>query len=876
MRFRGNRGIIIHIFDREMYAAGRTTHFTSPRAPRIALILQAFIVFWDMTSLSFQALIQEAVAHHRQGALGPAEAIYLQILQVDPLNIAALQLLGALRAQQGRHREAIDLLKSALELDPTNIGALINQSAALRSAGRLEEALEHCSRALALQPALVEAWFNRGAMLAELKRPAEALDCFDRTLQLHPGHVQALRARGLALLDLDRAGEALTCFDSVLLAQPGNPTVLASRGVALARLQQFQAALRCYDQALVGMPQDAGLHFNRAVALVELARFPEALESYDRTLALQPEFGEAWYRRGALQVALGRHQAALDSMERALAIQPRFAAALIVRAWLHWQGGRLAEALASYDRALEIQKSDIAWNGRGAVLRMFRRIDEALASFDEAIALNPQNALALSNRADLLWRDKHLLEPATADLERVIAADPDHPYALGELLHLRMYGADWREFPQTLAQIEAGLREGRKVIRPFVYQAIAEKPSQALRCSSLYATDQYPAQRRQPHAPNTRDKNRIGYRSGEFGEQATAHLMAGLYECHDRERFEVVAIDNGKSDDSAMRNRLEKAFDRFVPIAGLPDDAAARKIRAEEIDILVNLNGYFGAHRMGVFARRPAPIQVNYLGFPGTLGAPYMDYIIADRVVIPEQDRSFYTEKVVYLPGCYQVNDSRRAIGAARVARTNHGLPENGFVFCNFNQSYKLLPAMFAAWMRILKATPGSVLWLLDSQAPFPQNLRQAAEQHGVQGERLVFAPFQPLAQHLARLQHADLFVDTLPYNAHTTASDSLWSGVPLLTCRGTTFPGRVAASLLQAVGLQELIVENLPDYEARAISLAGDPIAIQALKAKLAADRSQCALFDTDGFRRRIEQAYLRMWQIRQAGGTPEHFSDA
>ena len=829
-----------------------------------------------MTSLSFQALIQEAVAQHRQGALGPAEAIYLQILQVDPLNTPALQLLGALRAQQGRHHEAIELLNTALKLDPQNIGALINQSAALRSVGRLEEALEHCSRALSLQPALVEAWFNRGAMLAELKRPAEALDCFDRALQLHPGHVQALRARGLALLDLGRAGDALACFDGVLRAQPGNASLLASRGVALARLGRFQDALRSYDSALPGLPQDAGLHFNRANALTELARVPEALESYDRALALQPEFGEAWYRRGALQAALGQHPAALNSIERALSIQPRFAPALIQHAWLLWQEGRLAEALASYDRALEIEKSDIAWNGRGAALRLFGRIDEALASFDAAIALNPQNAVALSNRADLLWRDKNLLEPAIADLERVIAADPDHPYALGELLHLRMYGADWRDFPQQVAQIEAGLREGRKVARPFVYQAIAEQPELAQRCSSLYAADQYPAQIAPPHAPRGRDKIRIGYVSGEFGEQATAHLMAGLYECHDRGRFEVVAIDNGKSDNSVMRKRLENAFDHFVPIAGLPDDAAARKIREEEIDILVNLNGYFGAHRMGVFARRPAPIQVNYLGFPATLGAPYIDYIIADRTVLPEEEQPFYAEKVVYLPGCYQVNDSRRAIGAATGSRSDHGLPRNGFVFCNFNQSYKLLPVLFAAWMRILKRAPGSVLWLLDSQAPFPQNLRRAAQQQGVAGERLVFAPFRPLAQHLARLQQADLFLDTLPYNAHTTASDSLWSGVPLLTCRGTTFPGRVAASLLQAAGLQDLIVENLPDYEARAIALAGEPAAIAALKARLAANRSQSPLFDTDGFCRRIEQAYLRMWQIRQAGGAPEHFSVA
>jgi predicted O-linked N-acetylglucosamine transferase (SPINDLY family) len=422
--------------------------------------------------------------------------------------------------------------------------------------------------------------------------------------------------------------------------------------------------------------------------------------------------------------------------------------------------------------------------------------------------------------------------------------------------------------------VDQGVRAGKEVVRPFVYQAISASPADLQACSRIFASHLFPPQEARTIAQHSRDRIRIGYVSAEFREQATAYLMAGLYELHDKSRFEIVAIDNGGGDGSAMRRRLEAAFDRILYINQLSDSDAADRIRAEEIDILVNLNGYFGAPRMGIFARRPAPIQINYLGFPATLGAPYMDYIIADKVVIPEGEQRFYDEQVVWLPHSYQVNDSRRAIATDVPSRAALGLPESGFVFCNFNQSYKLTPNIFACWMRLLKQVDQSVLWLLKARPPFEANLAREAERQGVDPSRLRFAPSLPLDQHLARLKRADLFLDSLPYNAHTTASDALWAGLPLLTCRGTAFPGRVAASLLGSAGLQELVTENLEDYERLALRLASDAGMLAEVKQKLADNRLRCPLFDTDLFRRNLESAYATMWQAWRKGEAPKGFA--
>jgi len=612
-------------------------------------------------------------------------------------------------------------------------------------------------------------------------------------------------------------------------------------GLVMAQQGRLPEAREMIGSALTRNPRDAGALVNYGNVLTMLGHFGEAIASYDRALVIAPD-AQTWNNRGN----------ALQSL------------------------GQRAEALASYERALRLEPGNLqALLRRGVILGELKYSDEALASYDRVLALDPNNAEALNNRGFLWWLSKQNYPRAIADLERTFALAPDLPYLRGLVLHLKMYAADWTSFAEQKTALAEGLRAGRPVARPFMFQAVSERPDELQACARLYARDLFPPATDVPrHDPATRRearKIRLGYLSGEFRDQATAILMAGLYERHDRNRFEVIALDNGSADASALSARLKQAFDQWIDIGDLRDVEAAEKIRAAGIDILVNLNGYFGKLRMGVFAQRPSPLQVNYLGFPGTMGAPYIDYIIADRVVIPQGEEQFYDEQVVTLPGCYQVNDDRGRPIAAQPTRAQAGLPSRGFVFCNFNQSYKLTPEVFASWMQILRRVEGSVLWLLEGPAPYADNIARHARDHGVAPERILFAPDRPTDQHLARLQLADLFLDGLPYNAHTTASDALWAGVPLLTRRGTAFPGRVAASLLYAAGLPELVTESPQAYEDMAARLASDPQAFQQIKSRLTRN---CPLFDTDLLRRNIEAAYVRMWEMLLRGERPRTFS--
>jgi predicted O-linked N-acetylglucosamine transferase (SPINDLY family) len=366
----------------------------------------------------------------------------------------------------------------------------------------------------------------------------------------------------------------------------------------------------------------------------------------------------------------------------------------------------------------------------------------------------------------------------------------------------------------------------------------------------------------------------VAYVSGEFREQATSYLTADLFECNDRTAFSIYGIGTGASDGSPMRERIEKGFDVFADMTSQSDSELAQFVRRAEIDILVNLNGYFGLDRTGVFAMRPAPVQVNYLGYPGTMGAPYMDYIVADPHVIPEDERSHYSEAVCYLPDTYQPNDRKKAVSGRIYSRAECALPETGVIFCCFNNNHKILPQVFDVWMRLLAGVDGSVLWLLEGNAVVRRNLMAEAEKRGISSKRLVFAPMVPLADHLARERLADVFLDTLPHNAHTTASDALWCGVPLVTCLGHTFAARVASSLLSAIGLPELITTSLGDYEALALNLARDPVLLSSLKIKLAGNRDVFPLFDTPRFTRYIEEGYRIMWERAEHGLPPAAFA--
>jgi predicted O-linked N-acetylglucosamine transferase (SPINDLY family) len=571
-----------------------------------------------------------------------------------------------------------------------------------------------------------------------------------------------------------------------------------------------------------------------------LKRHDEAFAAYDKALALKHDLAEAWLGRGDGFTDLKCYD----------------------------------EAFAAYDKALAF-KSDLAeaWFGRGNVFIGLKRYDEAFAAYDKALALRPDLASAWLGRGNIFKELKQHDEAARA-YGKVLELEPKYPFAKGLLLHQKMLTCDWEEVDDLIHRIECDIMSGQLSAEPFGWQGIATSERSLELSASLFNESVFPANVKQVRklSSNNKRKIRIGYLSGEFREQATSHLLVGVLENHDHCQFEIFAFDNGWDDGSDIRQRINNSVHNIIDISRLSDPSAVAVICDNQIDILVNLNGYFGSHRTGVFAQRPAPIQVSYLGFPGTLGASYMDYIVADHCVIPENYKLFYKEKVAYLPNCYQANDKKKIIGSYVFSRQECGLPDKGFVFCCFNNNYKIVPEIFDRWMRILLKVDDSVLWLYEDNQSSATNLRKEAATRGVNPERLVFARLMPLQNHLARHRLADLFLDTLPYNAHTTASDALWAGLPVLTQIGETFAGRVAASLLTAIELPELIATTSEIYEGMAVDLATHPEKLMVLKHKLAENRLTTTLFNTELFTKHIEAAYTAMYERYMMGVPPDH----
>jgi protein O-GlcNAc transferase len=715
------------------------------------------------------------------------------------------------------------------------------EALALHRAGRLAEAEQLYLKSLAADTDFYPALHQMGLIRLRQGRAAEALGYIERALTLRPGTPETLSNYGIALSGVGRYTEALAALETVVRLNPDDSRALSDRGALLSKLDRNEEALADFERAVALDPTNVDACNNRGLALVALDRPEEALKSYERVLQLRPDYLEARNCRGLALKAMGRTADALEEFDRVLRERPDHVGALVNRA---------------------------------SVLRALGEVDQALKSYDRALLIQPNMTEALASRANCLWTRKGDVAGALIDLERLVAISPGYPYARGDLLHLRMLVGDWRDLPRQRAALDEGVRAGRRVVQPYVYQGLSSSPADLLAAARIYAQDRYPplpavrGQRRR----RREGRIRLGYLCGEFRAQATMYLAAGLFEHHDRARFEVFGFDSSREDGSATRRRVIDAFDRFVPIQALSDREAAQLVADQEIDILVNLNGYFGALRMGVFARRPALLQVNYLGFPGSLGADYIDYILADADVIPAGEERFYSEKVVRLPGCYQINDGSRSRPAPDT-RAAHGLKDGDFVFCHFNSSYKITPEMFALWLRLLGSVPSSVLWLLESNALLAANLRSEAVRAGLDPARLVFAAPMEHSAHLSRLALGDVFLDSLPCNAHTTASDALWAGLPLITCRGEAFAGRVAASLLRAAGLPELITHDLEEYESLALRLASDRALLRSCRNRLTGDPVRPALFDTARTTRQIEAGYEKMMARWAKGAAPQCF---
>ena len=617
--------------------------------------------------------------------------------------------------------------------------------------------------------------------------------------------------------------EAARLYRQILTSTP-MPEVMVNYGNVLGQLGNRAEALAQFDQALKIKPGMFEALFNRANLLLELKRPAEALANYDQVLASRQDFAGVWNNRGTALRALRRLDEALASFQKAAAVAPRHFNALTNCAVILLDMGRLTEGLAAADRALAVQ---------------------------------PGFADALYVKANIL-RDMGRSAEALAHYEQVLVANPAHPHALNGAGQVARILCDFSRVKAITPRLLENAPGGRAMIQPFVLMGYSDDAALLRRCAENLVHRMAPAQAPLSDGKHYgHDRIRLAYLSADFHQHPTAQLLVELFERHDRTRFEVTAIAFGPDDGGPMRARLKKAFDHFEDVRGKSDQDVAQMLRAREIDIAVDLNGHTANARPGIFAHRPAPVQVNYLVYPGTTGARYMDVVLADRIAVPADQQPFFSEKIVHLPDCYQANDATRIVPPAP-SRAEAGLPAKGFVFCCFNNSWKITDAMFDIWMRLLGQVEGSVLWLLDG--PHAENLRAEAQARGVDPARLVFAPKLPPDQHLARHQLADMFLDTLPYNAHTSCSDALWAGLPVVTCYGNSFTGRVAASLLKAIDLPELVTVSLAKYEELALELAQNPALLKATREKLARNRTTTALFDSERFRKGIEAAYEAM----------------
>ncbi len=717
----------------------------------------------------------------------------------------------------------------------------LQQALAAHKSGRLDQAAQLYRDVLRGNPNDVEALTMLGDVCLQTGQWQNGERHLAEALRIDPDSIAARYLHGRTMQKLARPAEAVADFNTVLRHDRTRLDALVNRGVAFLALQRPADALRDFEAASRLEPDRFEVLVNRGSALSELGRYEEALECYDRALASNPVSFEAWNYRGTALAKMFRYE----------------------------------EALASYESALKLRPQDIgALSNCGNVLTALSRFQEALNCYDAVLAREPHHENALFCRIyplNQLGRQKDAVS-ASETFARVY---PDRPFARDGKLRAKTTMCEWHGLDDLISHIARDVRSGKPAIEPHSFLMVSNSSADNLTCARSWVEHKkLSAVLDRPAGRVGGGKIKLAYLSADFRDHATAHLMAGVFEQHDKGRFETYAISFGMDLRDDMRARLERAFDRFIDVRNKSDRQVAGMLAGMNVDIAVDLKGYTNEARPGIFTLRPAPVQINYLGFPGTLAMPAIDYIIADSVLIPEGDEAFFSEAVVRLPHSYQPADSARPISKTELTRAGAGLPERGFVFCSFNHQQKILPAMFDVWMRVLTAVPGSVLWLWCDNSTAMKNLKSEAERRQVAGDRLVFAPRMNQREHLARQSLGDLFLDTLPCCAHTTASDALWAGLPVLTCKGDTFAGRVAASVLRAAGVPELVTSSLDDYEALAVGLAQNPANLAAIKTKLAGNRGTAPLFDTRGFTRTLESAYLEMRRRHQRGEKPAGFS--
>jgi predicted O-linked N-acetylglucosamine transferase (SPINDLY family) len=723
-------------------------------------------------------------------------------------------------------------------------------------------------------PKDVKSLFNLGIVYSILGSHQLALQAYDAASEISPNDIEILLNKACVYIDISRYDLALITLEIIINLKPDYSAAWSNKGIALYHLGSFQDSINAYDTAISFNSYSFEAWSNKSLPLIKLDRLIDALYACDVALTINSNYVEAWSNKGNALYELKRHEEALVHYDKALSLNPNFYKGWSNKATVLHELKRYDEAIIHYDKALSLNPDySECWSNKGNALQELKRYDEALVHYDKALSLNPDYSECWSNKGNALQELKRYDE-ALVHYDKALSLNSDIQLLLGEFLHLKMIICDWSNFEIYLGKLIQKLSRKKFISSPFPLLSLVDDSLIHRVSSEIYIQSKYPSNtvlgpiRKHPLSP----KIRVGYFSANFHNHAIGYLMAEFFELHDKSQFELIGFSFGPIVNDGMRERLQKSFDQFIEVGNQSDIEIAQLSRNLDIDIAVDLMGFTQDSRTGIFSYRAAPIQVNYLGYPSTMGAEYMDYIIADKTLIPVKSQSYYSEKTVYLPNSYQVNDRKRVISDRKFTRQELGLPESGFVFSCFNNNFKILPATFAGWMRILKEVEGSALWLLQDNPWVAENLKNQAVHYGVHPQRLIFTERMSLPEHLARHRQADLFLDSFPYNAHTTASDALWAGLPFLTLMGQSFASRVAASLLHAIGLPELITSTQSEYEALAIELAKNPEKLNAIKTKLAANRLTTPLFNTPLFTKNLEAAYLKMYERYQAGLTTDH----
>ena len=793
-----------------------------------------------------------AQTHMKEGKFREAEEVLQRVVTRDPHNLAGFYQLGRTLRNQGKRGDAVAAFRRCVELDPRHLDANIMLSITLREQDRHAEAEIFLRDALASRPNQPALLLELANALSALGQRSAAIGTLQQAIVADPSYALAHYNLANIFRESDRLHEAASAYEEAIKQKADYGEAYYNLGITFQRMKESERAIAAYRRAAELRPGHAGTFFNLGNEWRAIGKVDEAIAAYRQAVAAKADYAEAHYHLGNL---------------------------------LHYHSSRFDDAAAAYRACLKIRPDHLSASiNLGRILRAQAKFSEAEKLYLDAMHRDPNN-LALHERLAEVLRDQGKSAGARLVYERMLALKSDHAEALAGLVHLKASQCDWRDretdferlMEATQRQIAAGERTAlssfaalSRELTPDIQLAIGR--TWAAETERLCAEDK--ARLHFVFEARHSDRIRVAYVSSDYYNHATSHLIQGLFGLHDRRDFQILAVSHGKNDGSGYRRRIEADSDRFIDVAAMSDRQAAEAIYEAGVDILVDLNGYTQNHRLGISALRPAPVTMTYLGFPGSSGADFLDYAIVDKIVaLPEEER-FYSEKLVHLPNCYQVNDREQPIDATAVKRADFRLPEQGFVYCCFNNNYKIEPFIFDVWMRILQKVPGSVLWLLQLTPEFENNIRREAGERGVDPDRIVFADKIAKAKHLGRHRVADLFLDTRYYTAHTTCTDALWAGLPVLTCPGTTFASRVSASILLAAGLPELISSGFDDYEQRAIALAGQPGELRELRARLAANRLNCPLFDTARFARNLERAYRLVWQNHLAGLPPRHFS--